>query len=415
MEQGFIDILKTIIKEQGKEALIDFAKCKSFLADYTKGEFKKESRFLLQALEAKVAKAVNTSQEIDICRKQQIRLLNEDYAMIEETAADIVDTLIHVLKGVPFPKRETASQENDFKNKPNKEVKKEAAVPKEQYYISLNGTNSGPFELETMKQKIKKGEIKRDTSVWKEGMKEWAAASAVKELSSFLPPSAPPPAPEVKTPQPKPVVNTEQNSSSISITPKIGSIIPFGDYNWRVLDIQNNKALILTENIIEKLEFIEVSKNVIWETCSMRKYLNGKFLQKFTSEQQKRIEETLIINNDNLWYGTKGGNDTKDKIFLLSLEEADKYFGDSGDYQNKRRKEPKNKKFITASDGKFFSNIHDGERIAKIRNKADSWWLRSPVNRCKAANVGRDGYVIVGDFTVDLSLPGVRPALWLNL
>jgi len=75
MDQGFIDILKTIIKEQGKEAIIDSAKCKSFLADYTKGEFKKESRIFLQALEAKVPKAVNTSQEIDICRKQQIRLL----------------------------------------------------------------------------------------------------------------------------------------------------------------------------------------------------------------------------------------------------------------------------------------------------------------------------------------------------
>jgi len=430
MDQGFIDILKTIIKEQSKDAVIDFAKCKSFLTDYTKGEFIKESRILLQALEAKVAKAVNTSQEIDICRKQQIRLLNEEYAMIEETAADIVDTLIHVLKGVPFLKREAASQENELKNKPKEEAKKEDSVPKEQYYITLNGTNSGPFELEAMKQKIKKGELKRETSVWKEGMKEWAAASAVKELSSFLPPSAPPPpatqvkipsppATEVKIPQPKPVVQTEQNSSNISINTKIGGIIPFGDYNWLVLDVQNNKALILAENGIEGRKYHEKDNDITWGECTLRKYLNGEFLQKFTNEQQKRIEETLIINNDNLWYGTKGGNDTKDKIFLLSIEEADKYFGDSGDYQNKRRIKLKDGKCIITSDGEFFSNIHDSERIAKYEKNINVqcwWWLRSPgIFGFYSAYVYIDGRIDVSGCRGIEYKNGVRPALWLKL
>jgi len=223
MDQGFIDILKTIIKEQGKEAVIDSAKCKSFLADYTKGEFKKESRFLLQALEAKLPKLIDKEQDIEICFKKSVRIIVEDYGMGEGIAVDLVDTLIHVLKGVPFPKRETAFQKNESKNKQNKEPQKEAAVPKEQYYISLNGTNSGPFELETMKEKIKKGELKRETSVWKEGMKEWAAASAVKELSSFLPPSAPPPAPEVNIPQPKPVPPTSSGSTAQTPKPSVPS------------------------------------------------------------------------------------------------------------------------------------------------------------------------------------------------
>jgi len=244
MDQGFIDILKTIIKEQGKEAVIDSAKCKSFLADYTKGEFKKESRFLLQALEAKLPRLIDKEQDIEICFKKSVRIIVEDYGMGEGIAVDLVDTLIHVLKGVPFPKRETASQENESKNKPNKEERKEAAVPKEQYYISLNGTNSGPFELEAMKEKIKKGELKRETSIWKEGMKEWAAASAVKELSSFLPPSAPPPpAPEVKTPQPKPVpqkpkideplvIQTEQDISvKRNIDPNVSNLMGDGANN----------------------------------------------------------------------------------------------------------------------------------------------------------------------------------------
>ena len=52
MEQGFIDILQKLIAEQGKEILLNASKCKALLADYTKNEYKKESRLLLQALDA---------------------------------------------------------------------------------------------------------------------------------------------------------------------------------------------------------------------------------------------------------------------------------------------------------------------------------------------------------------------------
>ena len=99
MEQGFIDILQKLIKEQGKEALLDASKCKAFLADYTRNEFKKESRFLLQALDAGVQRAIDASRELPICKKQQIRLLHEDYGLVENVAVDIVDTLAFVLRG----------------------------------------------------------------------------------------------------------------------------------------------------------------------------------------------------------------------------------------------------------------------------------------------------------------------------
>jgi len=120
--------------------------------------------------------------------------------------------------------------------------------------------------------------------------------------------------------------------------PKIGSIIPFGNYKWRVLDVQDGNALIITEDVIEERPYNEENEGVTWRTCDLRKYLNNEFLRKFTKEQQGRIVEKKIPNPDNLWYGTKGGRDTRDKVFLLSLEEVDKYFGNSGDYLNKRRK-----------------------------------------------------------------------------
>jgi WD40 repeat protein len=99
MNQEFIAIIKKLIAEQGKQTLADPAKCKAFLADYTRGEYKKESRLLLQALEAGVQKAIEAADDISICKKQQIRVLREDFFLAEEVAADIVDLLILVLNG----------------------------------------------------------------------------------------------------------------------------------------------------------------------------------------------------------------------------------------------------------------------------------------------------------------------------
>jgi hypothetical protein len=58
MDAAFITIVQKLVSEQGKEALLNAARCKALLADYTRGEYKKESRLLLQALEAGVAKAI---------------------------------------------------------------------------------------------------------------------------------------------------------------------------------------------------------------------------------------------------------------------------------------------------------------------------------------------------------------------
>jgi hypothetical protein len=199
-------------------------------------------------------------------------------------------------------------------------------------------------------------------------------------------------------------------------TPKIGDIIPFGYYKWRVLDVQGDEALIITKDVIEKRPYnIGYLSDATWETCDLRKYLNSEFLQKFTKEQQGLIVERTNHNPDNLWYGTKGGRDTRDKIFLLSIEEVDRYFGDSGDYLNKRRKKYDNGKWIANSDGYEFSNSYDDDRIANYGGGACWWWLRSPGDISRsAALVDIGGGVSVDGSGVDCN-GGVRPALWLKV
>jgi tetratricopeptide (TPR) repeat protein len=99
MDSMFTDILRKLIDEQGREVLLSNVKCKSFLADYTHNEYKIESRLLLFALEAEVSNAINTAKELEICKKQQVRILNEDYSIELDTAVELVDMLALVLRG----------------------------------------------------------------------------------------------------------------------------------------------------------------------------------------------------------------------------------------------------------------------------------------------------------------------------
>ncbi|MEG0774237.1 DUF6273 domain-containing protein, partial [Clostridium sp.] len=64
---------------------------------------------------------------------------------------------------------------------------------------------------------------------------------------------------------------------------KIGSTLSFGSYNWRVLDIQNNVALIITEEIIDQRPYHNAYKDITWADCGLRKYLNGEFYDKFNA------------------------------------------------------------------------------------------------------------------------------------
>ena len=203
--------------------------------------------------------------------------------------------------------------------------------------------------------------------------------------------------------------------------------LPFGAYEWRVLAVEGGKALLYAEDCIGKLAYHEEYESVTWETCTLRGYMNGAFLQSFTAEEQGRILETRIANDDSLWHGTPGGNDTDDRIFLLSVEEIDRYFGDSGDYLNNRRKNYFGDEISDSDlgDGQFITNTYNNERALEKKNPNTTpeseiyliYWLRSPGNLKENVVVvyGEDGRVNVGGYTAFNPRGGVRPALWLDL
>jgi TPR repeat protein len=99
MDQGFIDILKQLVKEQGSAALTDAKRCKALLADYTRNEYKKQSRLLVLTVEEGFPKVIEGAEDLTACKKAQIRELEEEHGLNSVFAADMVNLLAMILRG----------------------------------------------------------------------------------------------------------------------------------------------------------------------------------------------------------------------------------------------------------------------------------------------------------------------------
>lgn len=203
----------------------------------------------------------------------------------------------------------------------------------------------------------------------------------------------------------------------------IGDEITFGKYAWRVLDIQDGAALVITQHVIFQRAYHTAYEDAVWANCALRSYLNGEFYNAFSGDEKARIKPVVNQNPDNQWYGTPGGEPSEDKVFLLSIEEvACKYFGDSSAnlYSPK-----KNKRYWFER-----KDANNSKRTAYLENEEDGvwwWWLRSPGRMgVKAAYVHGDGNIgiqgnnilksnVGGPFNHGDNHGGVRPALWLKL
>jgi uncharacterized repeat protein (TIGR02543 family) len=168
--------------------------------------------------------------------------------------------------------------------------------------------------------------------------------------------------------------------------PLVGEIIRFGERNWRVLDVEGNYAKILHESVMTFQQYNNAFANVTWETSSVRAWLNGEFFNSFSVSDRARIRETTVLNPNNPQFGTAGGNTTTDRIFLLSIAEAQQYFNS------------------------------DAARIARSTGGVASWWwLRSPGSASNSAAVVLSNGLLSTVGTSVSSIEGLRPALWLNI
>lgn len=215
---------------------------------------------------------------------------------------------------------------------------------------------------------------------------------------------------------------------------------------WRVLYVQDTtkgkRAQLLADKILDDRKYNETQTDVTWETSTIRSWLNGYgaeanrdgqdyskngFIKTaFREAQQAPIVAGRVENKNNYDCGTNGGNDTEDRIFLLSEDELyrswlARYYG-----------------FVAApnsaspEDIKLARDMEDEGRRARGSTYAKAkglwcnhetgfegnsmWWMRSPGQFDRnAAFVCNRGFIRYFGTRVDAADVGVRPAMVLNM
>ncbi len=169
------------------------------------------------------------------------------------------------------------------------------------------------------------------------------------------------------------------------------------EIEWIVLAEQEDSILLVSKYALDCRPYHTAYAGVTWERCSLRQWLNGTFLNAaFSAEEQNRIVRSAAAADENPSYGMPPGNPTADRVFLLSIAEANRYFRSD----DARKCEP------TA-----YSAAHE----AHVKSGVCWWWLRSPGNDPHtAAGVGYGGAVSSAGSNVTNDVCAVRPALWIT-
>lgn len=178
---------------------------------------------------------------------------------------------------------------------------------------------------------------------------------------------------------------------------------------WLVLDIDDGKALLLCRYGMDAKPLFSVPSQTIWKDSGLRAWLNNEFINMAFAESEKAaIAETTVINGKSevyRGYVSNGGEDTLDKIFILSYDEVHEYLG------------------VSVGGGHFIANAAPtrfakkaGVSIARdlYNTPMATWWLRTPSYMSKKA-VCVDEYGSITDESVDCTSIAVRPAMWISL
>ena len=175
---------------------------------------------------------------------------------------------------------------------------------------------------------------------------------------------------------------------------------------WIVLDKKETSLLLISKQALDCRPYNTSLTDVTWETCSLRIWMNGAFLDAaFNEEEQGQIISTNVQPDKNPFYSTNPGNATTDKIFLLSIGEANNYF-----------RNDEARKCVPTAYAKAQGAYTNSDYRTSRGEATCLWRLRSPgYDQDLAAGVNLGGDVGCNGLGVDYGNDGVRPALWITL
>ena len=250
-------------------------------------------------------------------------------------------------------------------------------------------------------------------------MQKLTPTPAPSPIPSPTPQPTPTPTPQpTPTAQPTPLPTPTAKPAPTPIPVRVGDSITFGRYpqtssgkdstpiEWLVLDVQDGKALLISRFGLDTQMYNNGLRDVTWETCSLRKWLNGEFMAAaFTEEEKMALLLTEINNSGSQGYGgyaVYSGRNTLDTVFLLSYQETWSYF------------QTEDSRLCIPTQYAIACGAYTNNTILKNGKVTSWWWLRSPGNyQYSAIFVYHDGTRHYGRVQTDSVC--VRPAVWIDM
>lgn len=165
---------------------------------------------------------------------------------------------------------------------------------------------------------------------------------------------------------------------------------------WLILAKENNRFLLVSKYALDNVPFNKDSQNGTWSRSSIQRWLNEKFfLSAFSAVEQSMIRLTDSSSEMTTSCDADSHKSTNSRVFLLSLDEVQRYFRNSDERQCK-------------------PTAYAASKGAGAENSGCGWWLRSHGYFDSAATrVLADGRLnFIGQPAERDS--AVRPAIWIE-
>lgn len=291
----------------------------------------------------------------------------------------------------------------------------------------------------------KRGEIYRDSIEWKRNKMERDRAAGripAEEVfpevtltpipTQFMPTEEPTPLPSGEplpsgvpvpvptltpapsaTPEPT-VTATPKPTKKVTPTPKgykVGDKVSIGTYetnnntkdgkenlSWTVIAVEKDRVLLIADKVLATGAYSDKTNGTAWADSNLRSWLAEKFYSSaFTAKEKKKI---LLTDNTNPTnpecQKTNLEKNTSDYVFVLSIEEVEKYL---------------TKDSLKKTKPTAYAKAHG----VISSNGYSEWWLRTTGTREEAAaTVYELGSINYQGREQTKSWVGIRPAMWIS-
>ncbi len=201
---------------------------------------------------------------------------------------------------------------------------------------------------------------------------------------------------------------------------EIGQVVELGSYEqdnntsngaepilWLIIHKEEDRALAVSLYGLDNRPYHDKNAQTItWANCSLRTWLNDTFYNAaFKDAEKAAILEAELENPANTVTDMPGGEKTTDRLFVLSIGEANQYLPNTHDTATSAYRAVWPTAYAVAQGA--FQNYNTGNSYG---------WLRAPGRTANmVARISVDGEIDFGGSSAYYDACVVRPAMWLTI